>query len=167
MKATTKWMASTGLILGLLVGCSNQPTVEEVGQAFNSLTEEEQAQVIEEYVAPVIEKALEDAFGEAILIEEENEEVLTDSVLNELVQSIVWVHSTDEWGTTTTVGILENTTNATIDYIEIEYKFKKEGITVDSSWTNATNIAPGEKVKIEIITFEEFDSLEVAGSSGF
>mgnify|MGYP003472976863 CR=1 FL=1 len=167
MKATTKWLASTGLILGLLVGCSNQPTVEEVGQAFNSLTEEEQAQVIEEYVAPVIEKALEDAFGEAILIEEENEEVLTDSVLNELVQSIVWVHSTDTWGTTTTVGILENTTDKTIAYIEIEHKFKKEGITVDSSWTNAINIAPGEKVEIEIITFEEFDSLEVAGSSGF
>ena len=107
MKATTKWMASTGLILGLLVGCSNQPTVEEVGQAFNSLTEEEQAQGIEEYVAPIIEKALEDAFGEAILIEEENEEVLTDSVLNELVQNIVWVHGTDTWGTTTTVGILD------------------------------------------------------------
>ena len=136
----TKWMASTGLVLGLLVGCSSE-VVEPV-----------------EPVEPV------EVPEEKIIVEEQ---ALTDEVLNEIVQDITWTIKTDSWGDTVATGILENTTGQTIDYIEIAYKFKRDGITVDSSWTNEINIAPGEKVEVEIYTFEEFDTLEVEGSDGF
>lgn len=159
-----KWIASTGLVLGLLVGCQSKPTVEQVGQDFNSLTEEQQAQVIEDYISPVIEKYFEEAFEEMFGVQEQTS--ASTDVLNELVSKVTWFHSTDEWGDTRTVGVLENTTDQTIDYIEIEYKYKKDGVTVDSSWTNVVNIAPGEKVQIEIYTFEDFDTFEVIGSSG-
>ena len=160
-------MASVGLLMSLaLVGCSPMMDVETLGDAFLELTEEEQIEFIENYApAQVIEKLMTEALEEAILVEEPN--VHSNEALNELVQKIVWTIQKDEWGDTVATGVLENTTNKTIDYIEIDYKFKKDGITVDSSFTNAVNIAPGEKVKIEIYTFEDFDSLEVVGSSGF
>ena len=130
----TKWMASTGLVLGLLVGCSSEQPAEPV---------------------------------EPTVVEPEEPVVSYDEILNGLVKNITWTIEKDAWGDTIATGILENTTDEEIEYIEIEYKFKKDDITVDSSWTNAINIAPGEKVQIEIYTFEEFDTLEVEGSDGF
>ena len=161
----TKWCAGSLLTGLLLVGCSPMMDVETLGNGFLELTEEEQIEFIEDYAAPVIEKLVTEALEEAIIVEEPN--VHSDEALNELVQKIVWTIERDEWGDTIATGVLENTTNKTIDYIEIDYKFKKDGVTVDSSFTNAINIAPGEKVKIEIYTFEEFDTLEVEGSDGF
>ena len=162
----TMKMASAGLLASLvLVGCSPMMSVEEIGQAIQELPEEQQEQLMEEYIAPIIEEYFTEALEEAIIVEEPN--VHSDQALNELVQKIVWTIQKDEWGDSVATGILENTTEKTIDYIEIEYKFKKDGITVDSSFTNAVNIAPGEKVQIEIYTFEEFDTLEVEGSDGF
>ena len=159
-------MTSVGLLMSLtLVGCSPMMDVETLGDGFLELTEEEQIEFIEDYAAPVIEKLMTEALEEAIIVEEPN--VHSDEVLNELVQGITWTIERGEFGDATATGILENTTDKTIDYIEIEYKFKKDGITVDSSWTNAINIAPGEKVQIEIYTYEDFDSLEVKGSDGF
>ena len=133
----TKWMASTGLVLGLLVGCSSEQPAEPV-----------------EPVEPAV-------------VEPEEPVVSYDEILNGLVKNITWTIEKDAWGDTIVTGVLENTTDEEIEYIEIEYKFKKDDITVDSSWTNAVNIAPGEKVQIEIYTFEEFDTLEVEGSDGF
>ena len=161
----TKWCAGSLLTGLLLVGCSPMMDVETLGEGFLELTEEEQIEFIEDYAAPVIEKLMTEALEEAIIVEEPS--VHSDEALNELVQKIVWTIEKDEWGDTIATGVLENTTNKTIDYIEIDYKFKKDGVTVDSSFTNAINIAPGEKVKIEIYTFEEFDTLEVEGSDGF
>ena len=156
-------MTSVGLLMGLtLVGCSPMMDVETLGNGFLELTEPEQIEFIEDYAAPVIEKLM----TEAIIVEEPN--VHSDEALNELVQNITWtIERGGEFGDATAIGILENTTDKTIDYIEIEYKFKKDGITVDSSFTNAINIVPGEKVRIEIYTYEDFDSLEVVGSDGF
>lgn len=155
-------MTSVGLLMSLtLVGCSPMMDVETLGDGFLELTEAEQIEFIEDYAAPVIEKLM----TEAIIVEEPN--VHSDEALNELVQGITWTIERGEFGDATATGVLENTTDKTIDYIEIEYKFKKDGITVDSSWTNVVNIAPGEKVRIEIYTYEDFDSLEVVGSSGF
>ena len=161
----TKWCAGS-LLTGLcLVGCSPMMNVETLGNGFLELTEAEQIEFIEEYAAPVIEKLLNDALQDAIIVEEPN--VHSDEALNALVQQIVWTIEKDEWGDATATGVLQNTTEKTIDYIEIEYKFIKDGVTVDSSFTNAVNIAPGEKVKVEIYTFEEFDTLQVKGTSGF
>ncbi len=161
----TKWCAGSLLTSLLLVGCSPMMDVETLGDGFLELTEEEQIEFIEDYAAPVIEKLMTEALEEAIIVEEPN--VHSDEALNELAQSIVWTIVKDEWGGATATGVLENTTDKTIDYIEIEYKFIKDGITVDSSWTNALNIAPGEKVQIEIYTYEEFDTLKVQGTDGF
>jgi hypothetical protein len=162
----------TSLALGLLlVGCSQNPTVADVEEAFNKLSEEEKVELLEGSVGDFISEQLEKAFEEGLQELEDDivfeEEGLGDEVLNELVQNIGWTFVKDEFGNVTATGVLENTTNQEIDYIEIEYKFKKDGITVDSSFTNANNIAPSEKVKIEIWTYEEFDTLEVEGSDGW
>lgn len=165
MKTTTKWCSGALLTSLLLVGCSPMMDVDSIGQAIQELPKEQQEQLIEEYVAPIIEEYFMEAMEEAITIEEPN--VHSDEALNELVQNIIWTIQRDEWGDTVATGVLENTTDKTIDYIEIEYKFIKDGVTVDSSFTNAVNIAPGEKVKVEIYTFEEFDTLQVQGTDGF
>ena len=95
-------------------------------------------------------------------MEQEIEE--NNATYDELVQAIEWHTVTDEFGFTTITGILTNTTDKEIDYIEIEYKLVKDGITVENSFTNATDIMPGESVKIEIYATEEFDTMEVKGT---
>ena len=95
-------------------------------------------------------------------MEQEIEE--NNATYDELVQAIEWNTVTDEFGLTTVTGVLTNTTDKEIDYIEVEYKFIKDGVTVDSSFINATDIQPGESVKLDIMTVEEFDSFEVKGT---
>ena len=95
-------------------------------------------------------------------MEQELEE--NNATYDELVQAIEWNTVTDEFGLTTVTGVLTNTTDKEIDYIEVEYKFIKDGVTVDSSFINATDIQPGESVKLDIMTVEEFDSFEVKGT---
>lgn len=98
-------------------------------------------------------------------MEQEIEE--NNATYDELVQAIEWSMVTDEYGDTTLTGVLTNTTDKEIDYIEIEYKFIKDGVTVDSSFTNEVNIGVGESAQIKIYTFEEFDSFEVKGTDGW
>ena len=96
-------------------------------------------------------------------MEQELEE--NNAIYDELVQAIEWQVVTDEiFGATTVTGVLTNTTDKEIDYIEVEYKFIKDGVTVDSSFINATDIQPGESVKLDIMTIEEFDNFEVKGT---
>lgn len=96
-------------------------------------------------------------------MEQELEE--NNATYDELVQAIEWQVVTDElFGATTVTGVLTNTTDKEIDYIEVEYKFIKDGVTVDSSFINATDIQPGESVKLDIMTVEEFDNFEVKGT---
>ena len=96
-------------------------------------------------------------------MEQEIEE--NNATYDELVQAIEWQVVTDEiFGVTTVTGVLTNTTDKEIDYIEVEYKFIKDGVTVDSSFINATDIQPGESVKLDIMTVEEFDNFEVKGT---
>ena len=102
------------------------------------------------------------AVDETITEMEEN-----NATYDELVQAVEWNTVTDEFGFTTITGILTNTTEEEIDYIEVEYKLVKDGITVENSFTNATDIMPGESVKIEIFTTEEFDTVKVKGTGIF
>lgn len=83
---------------------------------------------------------------------------------NDMVEAIQWEMVEDEYGDTTVTGKFTNTSDKEIEYIEIEYKFILDGVTVDSSWTNAINIEPGETIKIEILTFEQFDTMQVKDS---
>ena len=98
------------------------------------------------------------AVDETITEMEEN-----NATYDELVQAIEW-HAVNEFGLTTVTGVLTNTTDKEIDYIEVEYKFIKDGVVVDSSFINATDIQAGESVKLDIMTVEEFDSFEVKGT---
>ena len=53
-----------------------------------------------------------------------------------------------------------------IDYVEFNVKFIKDGITVETDWTNATDIAVGESRKVEFsLVPDEFDSYEVTATS--
>lgn len=99
------------------------------------------------------------AVDETITEMEEN-----NATYDELVQAVEWNTVTDEFGLTTVTGVLTNTTDKEIDYIEVEYKFIKDGVVVDSSFINATDIQAGESVKLDIMTVEEFDSFEVKGT---
>ena len=99
------------------------------------------------------------AVDETITEMEEN-----NATYDELVQAVEWNTVTDEFGLTTVTGVLTNTTDKEIDYIEVEYKFIKDGVVVDSSFINATDIQAGENVKLDIMTVEEFDSFEVKGT---
>ena len=85
----------------------------------------------------------------------------TKVTYNDMIKAIQWEMVQDEFGDTTVTGKLTNTSDKEIEYIEIEYKFIKDGVTVDSSFTNAVNIEPNETVLIEILTFEEFDTMQV------
>lgn len=98
--------------------------------------------------------------------EMEQESMETSATYDSLVQAIEWSYVTDSYGDTTVTGKLTNTTDKEIEYIHIEYKFIKDGVTVDSSWTNAINIEPNETIEIEIITLEDFDSMQVKGTDG-
>ena len=98
------------------------------------------------------------AVDETITEMEEN-----NATYDELVQAVEW-HAVNEFGLTTVTGVLTNTTDKEIDYIEVEYKFIKDGVVVDSSFINATDIQAGESVKLDIMTVEEFDSFEVKGT---
>ena len=98
------------------------------------------------------------AVDETITEMEEN-----NATYDELVQAIEW-HAVNEFGLTTVTGVLTNTTDKEIDYIEVEYKFIKDGVVVDSSFINATDIQAGESVKLDIMTVEEFDNFEVKGT---
>ena len=62
-------MTSVGLLTGLtLVGCSPMMDVETLGNGFLELTEPEQIEFIEDYAAPVIEKLMNEALEEAIIV---------------------------------------------------------------------------------------------------
>ena len=94
-----------------------------------------------------------------------NETTITEAELNEIIGNIEWTFVEDEWmESTTAVGVLENTTTHAIDYLELEYKLIKDGITVESSCTGLINIEPGEKMVVEIYTVKDFDSLQVKGT---
>lgn len=134
-----KWIISAGMLAVLLVGCS--PMMDD--------------------------KTVIEIPQEGVTIPPKDIP-LTDEQLNELVQNIDWTFVENEWTEqTTATGVLENTTDKTIEYIEIEYKFIRDGITVESAFTNLVNIEPGEKMLVELYCFRSFDTLKVKGASGF
>lgn len=95
----------------------------------------------------------------------EEETANKDAEYQKLCESIQW-EVKDDGFTKTIEGILENTTSETIDYIQFDYKtFDGQGITVDKSFTNETDIAPGEKRNIVIYPINDFETFEISASS--
>lgn len=85
-----------------------------------------------------------------------------DQKIEEIVKNMKWEIKKDDIGDKTIVGVFDNTTDKKIDYLELDYKLYKDGVVEDSSFTNETDIAPGEKRKIEILpTKNDFDKYEI------
>lgn len=98
--------------------------------------------------------------------ETEKEMVKIDNVIQEMAKNINWEVKKSDFSTSI-VGIFENTSGEIIDYLEFEYKlFDSEGTALESSFTNETNINPGEKRKVEISCIENnFDKFEIIAKS--
>lgn len=92
--------------------------------------------------------------------------VETDSKLEEMTKDIKWEVKKDSFSTKI-VGTFENTSDETIDYVQFDYKLMdKDGTVIESSFTNATDVAPKEKREIEILCIENnFDSYTITAKS--
>lgn len=93
--------------------------------------------------------------------EVEQETIENDSKLEEMAKNIQWEIKRDNF-TTKIVGVFENTSDEVLDYVEFEYKLMdSNGTVIEKSFTNETDIEPGEKRKIEIFCseqdFEKYD----------
>ena len=87
-------------------------------------------------------------FDSAIQQEEQRANDLKNEV-QEIVNNMEWRQNGDYL-----VGEFTNTTDKKISYLEIQYKFMdNEGNVIDSSFTNETEISPGETREIQIDTY--------------
>ena len=92
---------------------------------------------------------------DSALQEMETETAALDEKLQEMAEDMNWEVVKDEFSTNI-VGYFENTSDETIDYIEFNYKLMDEkGTVIENSFTNETEVAPGEKRKIEIYCIED------------
>ncbi len=98
--------------------------------------------------------------------EVQKETVKKDSQMQDLAKNISWEVNKGEF-TTTIEGIFENTSDKKIDYIQFDYKLiDKDGTVVENSFTNETDVMPGEKRKVEIFcTTDNFDKYEITAKS--
>ncbi|MFQ9310915.1 MAG: FxLYD domain-containing protein [Paraclostridium sordellii] len=89
-----------------------------------------------------------------------------DAKVQDLAKDISWEVKRGEYSTVIE-GVFENTTDKKIDYVQFNYKLiSKDGTVVDSSFTNETDIEPGEKRKIEILCPDkDFDKYEITAKS--
>lgn len=94
--------------------------------------------------------------------EVEKETVKNDNKLQEMAKDIKWKVKRGDYSTEI-VGIFENTSEKVIDYVEFEYKLmNSDGTVIEKSFTNETEIEPGEKRKIEILCSEnDFDKYDI------
>ena len=101
--------------------------------------------------------------------EVEQQTANADSKVQEMAKNIKWEVKKEAYSTKI-VGVFENTSDEKIDYVEFEYKLiDSEGTVIESSFTNETEVSPGEKRKVEILCIEnDFEKFEVnAKSSAF
>lgn len=95
----------------------------------------------------------------------EEETANKDVEYQKLCDAIQW-EVKDNGFSKTIEGVLENTTSENIDYIQFDYKtLDGNGVVVDKSFTNETDIAPGEKRNIVIYPINDFETFEVTASS--
>lgn len=101
--------------------------------------------------------------------EVEQQTANADSKVQEMAKNIKWEVKKDAYSTKI-VGVFENTSDEKIEYVEFEYKLiDSDGTVIESSFTNETEVSPGEKRKVEILCIEnDFEKFEVnAKSSAF
>lgn len=94
--------------------------------------------------------------------EVEQETVKNDNKLQEMAKDIKWEVKRDEYSAKI-VGTFENISDEVLDYVEFEYKLiDSDGTVIEKSFTNETDVEPGEKRKVEIFCLENnFDKYEI------
>lgn len=94
----------------------------------------------------------------------EEEQATYNEIAQQMVDETEWTIEDSEYGSKYIVGYLTNNQDYMIDYFEIGYKLIDEnGVTVLSSFTNETDIEPGETVKIEIDAYKDFVDYKLTG----
>mgnify|MGYP004529067729 CR=1 FL=1 len=98
--------------------------------------------------------------------EVEEETIQNNNKVQEMADNINWEIKKEAYSTKI-VGIFENTSEETLDYVEFEYKLiNSEGTVIEKSFTNETNIDPGEKRKVEILCIEDdFEKYEISAKA--
>ena len=98
--------------------------------------------------------------------EVEEETIQNNNKVQEMADNINWEIKKEAYSTKI-VGIFENTSEETLDYVEFEEKLiNSEGTVIEKSFTNETNIDPGEKRKVEILCIEDdFEKYEISAKA--
>ena len=86
--------------------------------------------------------------------------------IEDMAKNITWEIKKEDY-MTKIVGVFENTSNEMIDYVQFDYKLLgKDGTVIEKSFTNESDIAPGEKRKVEILCEKDnFDSYEITATN--
>lgn len=91
------------------------------------------------------------------MVEESNKQ---EEVVQEMFKNVEWVKTEDVFSTTLSCTVT-NTSDVEIDYLEIQYKLlDANGVVVEKSFTNETDIAPGEARLIEIMVLEDYTDFQ-------
>lgn len=86
--------------------------------------------------------------------------------VQDIAKNIEWEVKKEAYSTKI-VGVFENTSKETLDYVQFDYKLiDADGTVIENSFTNETDVAPGEKRKIEILCMKDnFDKYEITAKA--
>lgn len=98
--------------------------------------------------------------------EVEKETANNDVKIQEMAKNINWEVKKEQFSTKI-VGTFENSGDEELSYVQFNYKLiDSDGTVIEKSFTNETDIAPGEKRKIEILCIEDgFEKYEIEATS--
>ena len=97
-----------------------------------------------------VDKALTETVNE--MEEQSNKQ---QEAVDKMFENVEWEIVKDDWSTTITT-VVTNNSDVKIDYVEVQYKlYDENGVTIEDSFTNATDIEVGESRKIEIYVFKD------------
>ena len=86
--------------------------------------------------------------------------------VQDIAKNIEWEVKKEAYSTKI-VGVFENTSEENLAYVQFDYKLiDADGTVIENSFTNETDIAPGEKRKIEILCMKNnFDKYEITAKA--
>ena len=89
-----------------------------------------------------------------------------EEAVKQVFETMEWLLVEDEFGFKTLESVIVNNTETKIDYIQFNVKFIKDGVVIETDWTNAVNIEAGESRKVEFLLVpDDYDSFEVTATN--
>ena len=89
-----------------------------------------------------------------------------EEAVKQVFETMEWTLVEDEFGFKTLESVIVNNTETKIDYIQFNVKFIKDGVVIETDWTNAVNIEAGESRKVEFLLVpDDYDSFEVTATN--